>query len=100
MKRTAASRLLWLAAAAMLAFANAAQAVIDGVSGTTFNLVARADYINSADGNVHYMWGYANGAAGSMQYPGPTMIVAQGATVTVNLGNELSVPVSIVFPGQ
>lgn len=95
-----ATRLLRLAATALLAFAGSAGAVIDGVPGPSFNLVARADYINSADGNVHYMWGYANGAAGSMQYPGPTMIVGQGATVTVNLANELAVPVSIVFPGQ
>jgi FtsP/CotA-like multicopper oxidase with cupredoxin domain len=35
-----------------------------------------------------------------MQYPGPTLIVQQGATVTVNLANTLPVPVSIVFPGQ
>jgi FtsP/CotA-like multicopper oxidase with cupredoxin domain len=76
-----------------------ARAVIDGVAGTTFNLTAKADYISSGDGNTHWMWGYANGA-GTMQYPGPTLIVQQGATVTVNLGNELPVPVSIVFPGQ
>ena len=90
------------AAAAMLLLALAgggARAAIDGISGTTFNLTARASYISSADGNVHHAWGYANGA-GSMQYPGPTLIVQQGATVTVNLGNELAVPVSIVFPGQ
>jgi FtsP/CotA-like multicopper oxidase with cupredoxin domain len=35
-----------------------------------------------------------------MQYPGPTLIVAQGATITVNLRNELPVRVSVVFPGQ
>jgi manganese oxidase len=35
-----------------------------------------------------------------MQYPGPTLIVNQGDTVTIHLRNELPVPVSIVFPGQ
>jgi FtsP/CotA-like multicopper oxidase with cupredoxin domain len=35
-----------------------------------------------------------------MQYPGPTLIVNQGDTVTVNLRNMLPMPVSIVFPGQ
>jgi FtsP/CotA-like multicopper oxidase with cupredoxin domain len=83
----------------LLALAMPARAVVDGVSATTFNLTAKADYISSGDGNTHFMWGYAN-AAGTMQYPGPTMIVPQGATVTVTLGNQLGVPVSIVFPGQ
>ncbi len=35
-----------------------------------------------------------------MQYPGPTLIVNQGDTVTINLTNELPVATSIVFPGQ
>ena len=41
--------------------------------------------------------------AGLMQYPGPTLIVNQGATITVTLKNELPAPagnVSIVFPGH
>ena len=76
-----------------------AWAVIDGITGPAFNLTARADYISTADGNSIYNWGYANGA-GAMQYPGPTLIVNQGDTVTVNLTNTLPVPVSIVFPGQ
>jgi FtsP/CotA-like multicopper oxidase with cupredoxin domain len=96
-------RKLWAPAVALLAAllvaAFPAAAVIDGVSGSTFNLTARADYISSGDGNVHWMWGYANGS-GDMQYPGPTLIVQQGATVNINLGNQLPVPVSIVFPGQ
>jgi FtsP/CotA-like multicopper oxidase with cupredoxin domain len=38
-----------------------------------------------------------------MQYPGPTLILNQGDTITVTLKNELPVPagnVSIVFPGH
>lgn len=86
--------------AGLLVFVGNAWAVIDGVTGPTFNLTAKADYITTADGNAIYNWGYANGAAGTMQYPGPTMIVNQGDTVTVNLSNTLPAPVSIVFPGQ
>jgi FtsP/CotA-like multicopper oxidase with cupredoxin domain len=97
--RKLARHLGTLVGALLLAAASPAMAVVDGVTGTSFNLIAKADYIATGDGNVHFAWGYANGA-GSMQYPGPTMIVPQGATVTVTLGNQLGVPVSIVFPGQ
>lgn len=92
----------WLAAVtATLLFAAGcpAWAAIDGITGPTFNLTAKADYISTGDGNSIYNWGYANGT-GVMQYPGPTLIVNQGDTVTVNLTNTLPVPVSIVFPGQ
>lgn len=76
-----------------------AWAIVDGITGKSFNLTARADFITTADGNSIYNWGYANGS-GIMQYPGPTLIVNQGDTVTVSLTNTLPVPVSIVFPGQ
>ncbi len=76
-----------------------ARAAIPGLTGSTFTLTAKQDIISTADGNSHYAWGYAGGN-GRMQYPGPTLIVAQGATVTVVLQNQLPVPVSIVFPGQ
>jgi len=92
----------WLAAVMTLLLCLAgrpAWAAIDGITGPVFNLTARADYISTADGDSIYNWGYANGA-GAMQYPGPTLIVNQGDTVTVNLANTLPVPVSIVFPGQ
>ena len=84
--------LLWLAA-------GPAWALIDGITGPVFNLTAKDGYISTGDGDSIYSWGYAN-ADGTMQYPGPTLIVNQGDTVTVNLANALPVPVSIVFPGQ
>jgi FtsP/CotA-like multicopper oxidase with cupredoxin domain len=65
----------------------------------TFNLTASAGYASMPDGASIYSWGYG---AGSMQLPGPTLIVAQGATVTVNLSNQLPAAAgntSIVFPG-
>jgi len=92
-------KLLGMSASLLLLAANTAWAVIDGVSGPVFNLTAKADYISTGDGGSIYSWGYANGN-GTMQYPGPTLIVNQGDTVTINLSNQLPAPVSIVLPGQ
>jgi hypothetical protein len=39
-------------------------------------------------------------AGATPQYPGPTLIVNQGAQVTITLTNQLSVATSLVFPGQ
>jgi FtsP/CotA-like multicopper oxidase with cupredoxin domain len=90
-----------IALAAVLLFLMPAntEAAIDGVTGTTFNLTATDGYISTPEGNSIYMWGYALDGGG-MQYPGPTIIVNEGTTVTVNLTNQLSVPVSIVLPGH
>jgi len=74
-------------------------AAVTGISGTAFDLTAKSGSISTADGGSIPTWGYANGA-GVMQYPGPTLIVEQGQTITVNLSNDLTVPVSILFPGQ
>jgi manganese oxidase len=92
----------WLAAVAILLLSLSAWpawAVIDGITGPIFNLTAKADYISTGDGDSIYSWGYANGN-GTMQYPGPTLIVSQGDTVTINLSNRLPIPVSIVLPGH
>ncbi len=87
---------------------------ITGASGTpVFNLEASADYISQPDGTSIYSWGYGCSApptgfapyAGScplMQMPGPTMIVNEGDTVTVNLADNLPAAAgntSILFPG-
>lgn len=100
-------RFLAVAVVAGLVFSgNAVARSIPGVDdpaiGTsTFNLVAKADYISNPDGNTIYTWGYADASTGVMQYPGPTLIVNQGDTVTVNLTSELPLDTrsSIVFPG-
>jgi hypothetical protein len=83
----------------------AAQAVfIPGITGPNFNLTAKTGNIIADDGNSIFMWGYANGTdvtSGPMQYPGPTLIVTQGQTVTVTLYNQVAgTNVSVVFPGQ
>jgi FtsP/CotA-like multicopper oxidase with cupredoxin domain len=83
----------------LAAASGAARAAVAGVTGPTFDLTAKVDYISTGDGNSLMMWGYANGTS-AMQYPGPTLIVNQGDTVTINLSNALPVTASIVFPGQ
>jgi FtsP/CotA-like multicopper oxidase with cupredoxin domain len=118
-KVTSMKRLLPLAtAAALLMFAAAAQAAAPGITGPVFNLVAQPAYLNQPDGNQVYSWGYGcNGAptgfnpsatlmpgatCPTMQIPGPTLIVTQGQTVTINLTNQLPVSAgntSILFPG-
>lgn len=80
-----------------------AYARIDGLTGTSFQFTAKQDFITTPDGGSITIWGYANAADGPdarAQYPGPTLIVNEGATVTITLANELTVPTSIVFPGQ
>ncbi|MHC4388647.1 MAG: multicopper oxidase domain-containing protein [Planctomycetota bacterium] len=92
-------RLTSFAIALVLTFAGSAHGKIETVRGPTFNLTAKDGYISTPDGGSYYMYGYALND-GTMQYPGPTMDVNQGDTVTVSLTNQLDVPVSIVFPGN
>ena len=106
-----------VAATAALLLTAAAQAAAPGITGPTFNLTAQAASISQPDGLAVYSWGYGcNGAPGgfspasitttpacsTMQIPGPTLIVTEGQTVTVNLINQLPTSAgntSILFPG-
>jgi len=87
-----------------LVTAGTAAAGIDGIEGPTFDLNAGEAYITTGDSNVVYMWGYGGDPRvmtwGNIQYPGPTLLVDQGDTVTINLSNNLPVTTSIHFPGQ
>jgi FtsP/CotA-like multicopper oxidase with cupredoxin domain len=77
--------------------------VVDGISGTNFQLAARDGYVASpADGNSIYVWSYADLSGGSptFQYPGPTLILNQWDLITIEFTNELAVNSSMVFPGQ
>lgn len=101
-----AFQVIVLSAAFMILLTVNAGAMIDGITGTTFNLKATTGHISTPDGGSYLIWGYANGA-GLAQYPAPTLIVNQGALVKVTLTNSLTVAgggtppnVSIVFPGQ
>jgi FtsP/CotA-like multicopper oxidase with cupredoxin domain len=102
----AATQLLWVVA----------HAAAPGITGPTFNLSAQPAYLSQPDGQTVYSWGYgcriapagfaptaiAGAACGTMQVPGPTLIVTEGQTVTVNLTNGLPTAAgntSILFPG-
>lgn len=117
MKKAISKTQLFLAIVLMaMLLAPAAFAAVPGITGPTFNLTARAEYLTQPDGSTIYSWGYgcngapggfapsaiANGFCGNMQVPGPTLIVTQGQTVIVNLINNLPTAVgntSILFPG-
>jgi FtsP/CotA-like multicopper oxidase with cupredoxin domain len=97
------------------------QAAVPGITSAggdvgTFNLTASAAYVSQPDGASVYSWGYGcttgaaatfapaliSGSCGAMQLPGPTLIVTQGATVSVTLTNSLpdaAGNTSILFPG-
>jgi FtsP/CotA-like multicopper oxidase with cupredoxin domain len=81
----------------------AADAEVLGVGGSSFALTASADRISTPDGGSYLLWGFGAGG-GRPQYPGPTLIVNEGATVTVSVTNQLPAAagqrVSLVFPGQ
>jgi manganese oxidase len=92
-----------LFAALLGSFPKVASATILGVSSgsatPTFNLVATPGNVSTSDGDSMYMWLYGVTAA-APQYPGPTLIVNQGAVVTITLASgNMPVPTSIVFPG-
>jgi FtsP/CotA-like multicopper oxidase with cupredoxin domain len=109
-----------LAIVATFAFASGpCPAAAPGIKGTSFNLVATADYVTQPDGALIYSWGYgcasapaasayapavfgATGRCPTMQLPGPTLIVTEGSTVTVTLTNHLPTGAgnaSIIFAG-
>ena len=96
---------LFMVAAALVLAATTSHAKISGVTltdGAIVNLTAKVGHISVADGGSIYSWGYAvNG--GTMQLPGPTLIVNQGDTISITLTNNLPLAagnVSIVFPGM
>ena len=110
--------LMAVVVAATLILAPVAFAAVPGITGTTFNLTAQPAYLNQPDGSAVYSWGYGcdptaatptfapsavTGAnCPSMQVPGPTLIVTEGQTITVNLSNGLPTAAgntSILFPG-
>src|SRR5712664_474711 len=105
-----------------LLFTATAHAAAPGITGTggagTFNLTARTAYLTQPDGQSIYSWGYGcttsaatfvptaiaapSGGCAAMQVPGPTLVVTEGQTVTVNLTNALPTSAgntSILFPG-
>jgi FtsP/CotA-like multicopper oxidase with cupredoxin domain len=123
MKRaTSKTRLLAPVMLALLltatAFAAAPGITAAGGAAGIFNLQAQQAYLNQPDGQAVYSWGYGcNGAptfaptlggvtfpgatCPTMQVPGPTLIVNEGQTVTIQLTNNLPTAAgntSILFP--
>ena len=123
---TSNTRLLFAVVVAVsLSLAPAAFAATPGIIGTgatagTFNLTAQDAYLNQPDGAAVYSWGYGCASmppaasfvpaarfafpptCTTMQVPGPTMVVTEGQTVTINLANNLPTAAgntSILFPG-
>src|SRR6266567_1061230 len=111
-------RLVLTAMVAVASLAATAHAAAPGITGPTFNLTAHTAYLTQPDGQAIYSWGYGCSAAPTgwaptaiappaagcpnMQVPGPTLIVNEGDTVTVNLTNNLPASAgntSILFPG-
>ena len=115
---------LALVVAVTLTLAPAAFAAAPGITSTagtagTFNLTAQDAYLNQPDGAAVYSWGYGcvTGSTptfvpkatftftpycNTMQVPGPTMVVTEGQTVTINLTNNLPTAAgntSLLFPG-
>ncbi len=104
---------LMMAVASLTATAHAAA---PGITGPTFNLTAGPAYLTQPDGQAIYSWGYgcigapkgfapaaiSGGFCNPMQVPGPTLIVTEGASVSVTLTNNLPAAAgntSILFPG-
>jgi FtsP/CotA-like multicopper oxidase with cupredoxin domain len=120
-KITSTKLLLALVVGIAMVFTTAAFAAAPGISGPTFNLTAKDAYITQPDGQMIYSWGYGcastpsflpkiqpSGAdlpgahCGTMQIPGPTLIVNEGESVSVTLTNNLPAAAgntSILFPG-
>jgi len=71
----------------------------------TYNLRADLGSITMPDSNVVPVWGFADDTIagvnnGVVTVPGPQLKAAPGDTLVINLSNKLSVPVSIIIPGQ
>jgi manganese oxidase len=88
-----------LMALATALYPQEARSVVLGETGPTFSLTAMEGSIRTGDGDSVPMWGYAV-AGKNMQFPGPTLIVNQGSTVSITLTNQLRLPVSLIIPGQ
>ena len=126
MKKVTSTTRFFLApiVAAALSLTATAYAAAPGITGPTFNLTAQPAFLSQPDGSAIYSWGYGcngtptgfaprpgfgpgtanlpNASCSTMQVPGPTLIVTQGQTVTVNLTNNLPTAAgntSILFPG-
>jgi FtsP/CotA-like multicopper oxidase with cupredoxin domain len=68
----------------------------------TKNLVAHATTVTMPDGAVITMWGFGEGTDNTapITVPGPSIALAAGDNLIINLKNYLPVPVSMIINGQ
>lgn len=73
--------------------------VSEPAAAAVYNLRAATTSITMTDGTEVPMWGFGLTTDPEVSIPGPALEVPPGdTTLTINLTNELSVPVSIVIP--
>jgi FtsP/CotA-like multicopper oxidase with cupredoxin domain len=77
----------------------AAVGIVCSNSNNNITLTTQTGYITTSDANTLFSWGFSLDGQ-SFQYPGPTLCVNEGDTVTVTLNNSFAEDVSIMFPGQ
>ena len=70
-----------------------------GAGAAEFSLTAKAGSLTLPDGQTVPIWGFALGNAPAT-LPGPKLVVPPGEGLTIHLTNLLSVPISLVIPGQ
>lgn len=80
-------------------------AIVAAMAGPSFAVEydLKADFVTKTmpDGTQVVMWGFGLLADAEVSVPGPLLVVPPGDNVlTINLTNNLAVPVSIVIPGQ
>jgi len=65
------------------------------------DLTAETGTVTMPDATVVPIWGFKiTGSPDPVSLPGPQITLAEGDDLTINLTNNLNVPVSIVIPGQ
>lgn len=94
-----------VALALLLPIGAHAQADIPGINGTSFAFSAGAGEVGTPDGGSIHFWGYRAPGANPQnlpQYPGPTLILDQGQSVSITLTSNLPYNrcTSMVFPGH
>ncbi len=65
----------------------------------TLDFRAEATTVTMPDGEIITVWAFGQDL-NPVTLPGPQITVAEGDTLTINLTNDLSEPVSMVIPGQ
>ncbi len=85
---------------ALALWATPGLAVVPGIpvaDGATLSVVADETFIKTGDGLHLQVWAFG---APAPQYPGPTLKLTRGSSVSLELSNNLDENTSMVFPGM